>query len=75
MSNKRILMELYNLGYTIAVKTTNDSKVVTLKSQTSYSYTLPRSYSLEYTDDEVRLDCVPDILNWSGLKVQEILTH
>jgi len=77
MKNEQILAELRDRGYTINVKIIDDSKCVTLNSTTAVeSYQLPRRYSVEdYTDYEVQLDCVSDMLSWSGLRVIETLDY
>ena len=76
MSNEQILSELRGRKYTINVETRGNTKYVSLNSSTAIEgYTLPRNYSLEFSDYEIQLDCVSEMLNWSGLRVIETLNY
>lgn len=76
MTKEDILAELNVRGYTITPIISGDTIHVILNSTTGIEpYTLPRSYSLAYTLYEVQLDCVTDMLSWSGLRVKETLEY
>ena len=76
MDKNQILLELNLLGYSIDINTVGESKHVMLHSTTAVEdYKLPRCYSLEYSNYEIKIDCIKDILNWSGLRVVEKLDY
>ena len=76
ISKKELLALLYSNGYEIVITTIKDIKLVVFKHQTAVSdYKAPHSYSLSFTQEEIELDCVYDLLKWSGLKVKYTLDY
>lgn len=75
ISKEELLALLYQRGYKIVIDRTDSHSTVTLSGEFSKPLTLAHSYSLEWTDNEIRRDTVYDLLNWTGLKVQYTLDY
>ena len=76
MSKEQILQDITAFGYTINIELKDVTKYVTFNGRyTQEDYTLPKSYSEEYTDHEVKLDCVYDLMRWAGLHYETKLTY
>lgn len=74
--NQDLLELLYARGYTIDIITRKDSQFVHFNHQTAlYVKVLPYSYDYTFTHEQIRLDCVYDLLKWTGLKVKYTLDY
>ena len=76
MNKQKILYDIENLGYTISIKKIDKINHITFNGQCSKEqYILPHSYSNEYTNQEIKEDCVFDLMEWAGLHYESRLTY
>lgn len=76
ISKQELLDLLYARGYTIDIITKDGSQFVHFNHQTAlYVEVLPHSYDYTVIPEEIRLDCVHDLLKWSGLQVKYTLDY
>ena len=76
MNRQKILYDIENLGYTISIKKIDETNNITFNGKYSKEhYILPRSYSTEYTNQEIKEDCVFDLMEWAGLHYESRLTY
>lgn len=81
MKKETMLAELADRGYVIELQPyqlDGRPKARVLFRSTTYSgsYECPRVYPMdEWTPDEVRLDCVDELLQWAGMRVVETLEY
>ncbi len=74
MTKEKILQKLNAMGYTIKLVKKDNSIFVTLCSKIAVkNYTLPRSYSNEYTSYQIQLDVIYDLMEWAGMRIVEKL--
>lgn len=75
ISNEQLLYLLEERGYEIAIREDKDSKHVSFRSTTGYPWENCAHYSTEFTNNEVRLDCVWKLLKWTGLRITYTLDY
>ena len=77
MRKERLLQDLEKAGYDITLETKGTTVFVTLNSKTAEEpYTLLHQYNSEdFTNYEIKLDTVYDLLEWSGMRHKRILTY
>lgn len=76
MDPHEILSEAEAMGYSIDIETIEDTHHVTLNSTTAIEgYTLPTCWSTAFTPQEVRLECIFELMRWANLTVKQTLTY
>lgn len=76
LSKNDLLSLLRNHEYSINIETINNSKHVTFVGKHSlHQCKVSHSYSTEFTNREIELDVVEDLLKWSGLKPKIVLDY
>lgn len=75
ISKDELLSLLFARGYSIIIDDAIYHKTVTFTSSTSVPLTLSRSYSTEWTNEQICDDVVYDLLKWTGLKVKYTLDY
>jgi len=76
LSKSDLWCMLQKRGYEIEVYQKDDTQRVLFDAQFAMSpLMLPRSFSLEYTKEEIIHNVLPDLLAWSGLKPKIVLDY
>ncbi len=76
LSKSDLLGLLRNRGYSINIETINNSKHVTFVGKHSlHPCKVSHLYSTEFTNREIELDVVYDLLKWTGLKPKIVLDY
>ena len=71
-----VLSLLRQHGYSIDLELIDDAYRVTLNGKYAVEgYTLPTTFSTDYTTHEVVLMNVGNLLHWSGMKLTTTLTY
>ena len=74
MNREEILHELKERGYRFTITEKDNNKNVEFIGKYSLEpYKVKHSYSTEYTNYEIELDLVYDLLRWSGYTIKETL--
>lgn len=61
---------LYARGYRIVINIVNNAKEVIFTHRLAKEpFKRTSSYSTEFTNEQIIMDCVDKLLSWSGLKV------
>jgi len=67
-----MLLKMENLGYSISIRNEQEAKRVIFNGKyITEPYTHPTRYSYEYTDEEIRLDLIDELMSWAGYCVRE----
>ena len=69
MTNRELLLLLQDSGYTVSLHNLKDSVMVTFHNEPYEPYSPPCSYSIDFTDDEIKELVAVDLLRWSGLHI------
>lgn len=73
---EELLSLLYERGYSIHIEIKNKSKFITFNGTHSKEpYINAHSYSLEWTNEEIKRDVVYSLLKWTGLKIKYTLDY
>lgn len=76
ISKIELLYLLETRGYEIRIELINDSKFVTFYHRHAVQpYKVNHSYSTDFTDEEIKLDLVWDLLEWTGLRIGYTLEY
>lgn len=76
MSNKELLSMLEKHGYEIIIEKKENTKYVKFNGKYSKEpYIVSHQYSDEFSDYDIKLHLVFDLLKWTGMKIQYTLTH
>lgn len=76
LSKNDLLSLLRNHGYSINIETINNSKHVTFVGKHSlHPCKVSHLYSTEFTNREIELDVVYDLLKWTGFKLKIVLDY
>lgn len=76
LSKSDLLNLLRNHGYNINIEIIDNSKKVTFIGKHSlHPCKVSHSYSTEFTNREIELDVVDDLLKWTGLKPKIVLDY
>lgn len=76
LSKSDLLGLLRNHGYSINIEIIDNSKRVSFVGKHSlHPQKISHSYSLEFTNREIELCVVDDLLKWTGLKPKIVLDY
>jgi hypothetical protein len=75
LSKTELLHLLMKCGYKIIITQNENNKSVEVKGRFSASASNSYSYSNEWTDQEIRLDLVHKLLQWTGLHPKIVLDY
>ena len=76
LSKSDLLGLLRNHGYSINIEIIDNSKRVSFVGKHSlHQHKISHSYSLEFTNREIELCVVDDLLKWTGLKPKIVLDY
>lgn len=73
MTRAQIVNGMAAKGYEIKVYTEGDSKKVIFQGKYGLPYKLGNSYSLEWSDWEIKEDLAHRLLKWAGYTIKECL--
>ena len=75
-SKIQMLYDIEQLGYSISIEKKNNTCYVTFSGKHSlHDYKLPHTYGLDYTNQEIKKDCVNQLIEWAGLYYETKLTY
>ena len=77
MSKDEMIYQMEKMGYTMTIEpAADDSLSVTFNGKIAkYPYKLSKCYSTEYTDHEIKQDCVSDLMSWAGCHIVQKIEY
>ena len=76
MTQDELIYLIEKTGHKIKITIKEEQKYVTfIGTYALEPYTLSNSWSLEFTDAEIKRETVYKLMSWAGLKIEERVTY